>query len=182
MESPSLRQADIQPTGAIGFAARNHILRASIHLRAVWPQHQRRAALPKLSSLFEFTGVDFDPIGIYVCSCFVLSRMPSIAAFEERAGRGARQWHRDGAPGGAGSYVTGPARPKAATPGNRGPAVARAEPRIWVRHPRRSAGGASRRSIPLLGKRKKGKRRADPGARIQSQGSRNHGRMQRREE
>src|SRR6185436_20855777 len=52
-----------------------------------------------------------------------------------------------GAPGGAGPYVTGPARPKAATPGNRGPAVARAGPRIWVRHRRRSAGGASRRSI-----------------------------------
>src|SRR6187431_3701497 len=82
-------------------------------------------------------------------------RVPSIAAFEAGAECGARQWHRVGAPGGAGSYVTGPARPKAATPGNRGPAVARPEPR-WVRDPRRSAGGASRRSIPLLGKRKKG--------------------------
>src|SRR2546430_6318519 len=35
----------------------------------------------------------------------------------------------DGAPGGAGPYVIGPARPKAATPGNRGPAVARGGPR-----------------------------------------------------
>src|SRR5262249_4627388 len=32
------------------------------------------------------------------------------------------------APGGAGPYVTGPARPKAAAPGNRGPAVARGGP------------------------------------------------------
>ena len=100
------------------------------------------------------------------CSCFVLyailaqSRASSIAAFEEGAGCGARQWHRVGAPGGAGPYVTGPARPKAATPGNRGPAVARAGPRIWVRHRRRSAGGASRRSIASFerdGKRETGR-------------------------
>jgi hypothetical protein len=44
-------------------------------------------------------------------------------------------WHRVGAPGGAGPYVIGPARPIAATPGNRGPAVARGGPRIWVRQP-----------------------------------------------
>jgi hypothetical protein len=41
-----------------------------------------------------------------------LRRLPSIAAFEAGAGCGARQWHRVGAPGGAGPYVTGPARPK----------------------------------------------------------------------
>ena len=79
-----------------------------------------------------FRGVDFDPIGI-ISTRPSRSRAPSIAASEQRAGCGARQWHRGGAPGGAGPYVTGPARPKAATPGNRGPAVARAEPRLWVR-------------------------------------------------
>ena len=105
---------------------------------------------------------------------------PSIAAFEEGAGCGARQWHRGGAPGGAGPYVTGPARPKAATPGDRGPAVARAEPRFWVRQP-----AAIRRwRLPALhsplGETEKGKRRAGPGARIQSQGSRSYGRIRSR--
>src|SRR5688572_10045396 len=87
-------------------------------------------------------GVDVGPAGPIIVPVLFSRWLPSIAAFEEGTGCGARQWHRDGAPGGAGSYVTGPARPKAATPGNRGPAVARAEPRIWVRHPRVAPPGA----------------------------------------
>jgi hypothetical protein len=78
--------------------------------------------------------VDFDPAATINVPVLFFRGIPSIAAFEDRAGCGARQWHRVGAPGGAGSYVIGPARPKAATPGDRGPAVARPEPR-WVRDP-----------------------------------------------
>ena len=80
-------------------------------------------------------GVNSNPIGIYVCSVFVLSWCRRSRRHGREQGCGARQWHRDGAPGGGGPYVTGPARPKAATPGNRGPAVARGGPRIWVRQP-----------------------------------------------
>jgi hypothetical protein len=61
--------------------------------------------------------------------------LAASTASEQGAGCGARQWHRVGAPGGAGPYVIGPARPKAATPGNRGPAVARGGSRFWVRQP-----------------------------------------------
>jgi hypothetical protein len=67
-------------------------------------------------------GVDFDCAGHITVPVLFFQWMPSIAAFEERARCGARQWHRGGAPGGAGPYVIGPARPKAATLGNRGPA------------------------------------------------------------
>src|SRR6185436_2464367 len=68
-----------------------------------------------------------------------------------------------GVPGGAGPYVTGPARPKAATPGNRGPAVARGGADRKAPSGRlTNALGASRRSIPLWGngKRDKGAPRA----------------------
>ena len=46
-------------------------------------------------------------------------------AIHSRTPQPVRLSRTGGAPGGAGPYVTGPARPKAATPGNRGPAVAR---------------------------------------------------------
>ena len=75
-----------------------------------------------------------------VCSLYVPKHPDQSKGVVDRGVRrrsrcGARQRHRVGAPGGAGPYVTGPARPKAATPGNRGPAVARGGPRIWVRQP-----------------------------------------------
>src|SRR5687767_10823136 len=111
MESPSLRRADIQPTGAIGFAARNLSYALQFTCVPCGPI-PAPSCFAEVIDAFESTGVDFDPIGIYMCSCFVLPRTPSIAAFDGGAGRGARQWHRGGAPGGAGSYVTGHARPK----------------------------------------------------------------------
>ena len=68
-------------------------------------------------------------------------------------------WHRVGAPGGAGPYVIGPARPK------RQPLVTgdlpwrAADPGFGFANRRRSAGGASRRSITSFerdGKRETG--------------------------
>ena len=44
------------------------------------------------------------------------SRASSLAASDDGAGRGARQWHRVGAPGGAGPYVNGRARPDSGDP------------------------------------------------------------------
>src|SRR6185295_4784299 len=66
-----------------------------------------------------------------------------------------------GVPVGAGPYVTGPARPKAASPGNRGPAVARggadrkAPPRAFRQRPEAPPGAP----FPLGGNGK-GVRRA----------------------
>jgi hypothetical protein len=101
------------------------------------------------------------PFAFTLCSfCPAQSRTSSIAAFEEGAGCGARQWHRVGAPGGAGPYVIGPARPK------RQPLVTgdlpwrAADPGFGFANRRRSAGGASRRSIASCerdGKRETGR-------------------------
>src|SRR5258706_12021423 len=64
-----------------------------------------------------------------------------------------------GAPGGAGPYVIGPARPKAAAPGNRGPAVARggadAPSRAFRKRPKRLPA-----LHPPVGETEKGIRRA----------------------
>src|SRR5918995_3431950 len=74
-------------------------------------------------------------------------RRRSIATFERGAGCGARQWHRVGAPGGAGPCVIGPARPKR-QPLVTGDLPWRAvNPGFGFANRRRSAGGASRRSI-----------------------------------
>src|SRR6185436_4921715 len=64
-----------------------------------------------------------------------------------------------GAPGGAGPYVIGPARPKAAAPGN-GDLPWRAAVPLHRQGRFANAQSASRRSIPRWGKRKKGIRRA----------------------
>src|SRR5688572_13098603 len=123
-------------------------------------------------------GVDVGPAGPIIVPVLFSRWLPSIAAFEEGAGCGARQWHRGGAPGGAGSYVTGPARPK------RQPLVTgtcRGAPRT----PDLGSGPAAIRGwrLPALhspfGETEKGKRRAGPGARIQSQGSWSLGQMRR---
>jgi len=50
---------------------------------------------------------------------------PIMFSIRSRGPQPVRRSRTGGAPGGAGPYVIGPARPKAATPGNRGPAVAR---------------------------------------------------------
>src|ERR1700754_774698 len=69
-------------------------------------------------------------------------------------------WHRVGAPGGAGPYVIGPARPK------RQPLVTgdlpwrAADPGFGFANRRRSAGGASRRSTSLFWGTEKGEGRA----------------------
>jgi hypothetical protein len=120
----------------------------------------RASRLGRHRAVASFRWVDFHPAGPIDVPVLFYRRLPSIAAFEERAGCGARQWHRVGAPGGAGPYVTGPARPK------RQPLVTgdlpwrAADPGFGFANRRRSAGGASRRSIASCerdGKRETGR-------------------------
>ena len=67
--------------------------------------------------------------------------------------------------------------PEAATPGNRDLPWRAADPGFGFANRRRSAGGASRRSIASFERDGKKGTRAGPGARDQSQGSRSHEQM-----
>ena len=148
------------------------------------PRVGSRPAHSRQTILIPF-GVDIDPIGIYMRSVFVLSWWPSIAASGERAGMrcpttGIALERREAPGPSQGPRAPGPPPPSKPT----GPGIlARDRPSQSRSGELRTLPGASRRSNPLFeGKEKRApaeagkKRRAGPGARIQSQGSRSFGR------
>ncbi len=118
---------------------------------------------PVLRGPSVFPRVDFLPAALIHVPVLFFQRSPSIAASGERAECGARQLASRWSAGRRRALRHWASAPEAATPGNRGPAVARGGPRIWVRQPAAIRRWRLPALQPLFLRGRKSGMRANPG-------------------